>query len=131
MDGPAYNEFSAFYITRVLQLDPAQRQIVPTFADKKRNKVAVKVFGRETRQTCFGKTATIKVMPIMHFKGLYDKDGDTVFWLTDDECRVPVEVRSKILIGSLVGKLVEYDNPACHLRQEKSKPIRVPEDDLL
>ena len=54
-------------------------------------------------------------MPKMKFKGLYDKDGDTVFWLTDDACRVPVKIDSKILIGSLVAELVDYSNPVCPL----------------
>ena len=50
---------------------------------------------------------------IMKFKGLYDKDGDTVIWFTDDECRVPVKINSKILIGSLTAELIEYRNSAC------------------
>ncbi len=117
MDGVAYNEFSAFFITRVLQLDPGRQEVVPAFVDKKRHKVAVKVFGVESRKTIFGTMNTIKVMPKMNFKGLYDKDGDTVYWLTDDSCRVPVKIDSKIMIGSLVAELVEYSNPACHLKK--------------
>jgi hypothetical protein len=111
--GPVYNEFSAFFITRVLRLEPDNPQFVPAFVDKKRHRVAVKVLGKEKRETMFGIKNTIKVMPEMNFKGLYNKDGATVFWLTDDSCRIPVEIRSKILIGSLVAKLVEYSNPAC------------------
>jgi hypothetical protein len=49
MDGAAYNEFSSFFITRALQLDPGRQEIVPTFVDKNRHKVAVKVFGVEPR----------------------------------------------------------------------------------
>ncbi|MGR0482562.1 MAG: DUF3108 domain-containing protein [Candidatus Electronema sp. V4] len=111
--GPVYNEFSAFFITRALRLDPAKPQLVPVFADKKRHLVPVKVLGRERRNSLFGTVPTLKVQPKMAFKGLYDKDGDTMFWLTDDACRIPVEIRSKILIGSLVAELVEYSNPAC------------------
>lgn len=113
LTGPAYNEFSAFFITRALHLDREEEQIVPAFADKKRQQVAVKILGKERKETMFGSRNTIKVMPAMNFKGLYDKDGDTVFWLTDDACRIPVEIRSKILIGSLVAELDEYSNPAC------------------
>ena len=119
MDGSAYNEFSSFFITRAMQLDPGRQEIVPTFVDEKRHKVAVKVFGVEPRNTIFGTINTIKVMPKMSFKGLYDKDGDTVFWLSDDSCRVPVEIESKILIGSLVAELVEYSNSACHLKKHQ------------
>jgi len=119
MEGTAYNEFSSFFITRALQLVPDYQEIVPTFVDDKRHRVAVKVFGLEPRKSIFGTMDTIKVMPKMSFKGLYDKDGDTVFWLTDDNCRIPVEIDSKILIGSLVAELVDYSNPACHLKKQE------------
>lgn len=49
----------------------------------------------------------------MTFKGLYDKKGDTVIWYTDDECRVPVLINSKIVIGSLTARLAAYKNSAC------------------
>ena len=113
LTGPVYNEFSAFFITRALRLRAEEEQMVPAFVDKQRHLVAVKVLGREQKETVFGPRNTIKVMPEMNFKGLYDKNGDTVFWLTDDACRIPVEIRSKILIGSLVAELKEYSNPAC------------------
>jgi len=51
----------------------------------------------------------------MTFKGLYDKKGDTVIWYTDDECRVPVLINSKIVIGSLTATLAVYQNSACTL----------------
>jgi hypothetical protein len=102
-----------------LRLDQGRQQLVPVFADKKRHLVPVQVLGREARKTQFGTLRTVKVQPQMRFKGLYDKDGDTVFWLTDDACRVPVEVKSKILIGSLVAELVEYSSPVCRMRQKR------------
>ena len=103
--GPVYNEFSSFYRTRSMELIPGRSFMVPTFADKKRNEVKVLVKGREDIDTVFGRVRTVIVMPQMKFKGLYDKNGDTVIWLTDDECRVPVRINSKILIGSLTADL--------------------------
>ena len=43
--------------------------------------------------------------------------GDTVIWYTDDDCRVPVRINSKIIIGSLTAELTAYENPACTLYQ--------------
>lgn len=111
--GPVHNEFSSFYITRSMELVPGDSFIVPTFADKKRNEVKVLVRGREEIDTVFGRIRTIVVLPRMKFKGLYDKTGDTVIWLTDDECRVPVRINSKIQIGSLTAELTGYVNPSC------------------
>lgn len=111
--GTVYNEFSAFFITRALRLVKDAEKIIPAFVDKKRHEVAVQLLSREPRKSIFGEVPTLKVKPVMSFKGLYDKDGDTVFWLTDDECRIPVEIESKILIGFLSAELVEYSSTSC------------------
>ncbi len=111
--GKTYNEFAAFVISRALKLEADSHIIVPTFADNKRNEVAVRLLKKEKRPSIFGERQTLKMQPIMNFKGLYEKSGNTLLWLTDDQCRVPVEIRSRIAVGSLVAKLVGYNNPAC------------------
>jgi hypothetical protein len=113
LDGEAHNEFSSFYATRAMELVPGNSFMVPTFADEKRNKVKVQVRDGEEIETILGRVRTIRVMPIMKFKGLYDKDGDTTIWFTDDRCRVPVKINSKILIGSLTATLTGYSNSLC------------------
>ena len=113
MGGMAYNEIAAFIITRALRLQADEPVIVPTFADGKRHEVKVQLHKKESRTTIFGKRQTLKVQPLLRFKGVYDKSGSTLLWLTDDQCRVPVEIRSQIALGSLVARLVRYDNPAC------------------
>lgn len=111
MSGRSYNEFAAFIISRALTF--AADAVVPTFADDRRHEVSVKLRNREKRRSMFGERDTLKVEPIMNFKGLYEKSGSTVLWLTDDRCRAPVEIKSRIAVGALVAKLVEYENPAC------------------
>ncbi len=112
--GTTYNEFSSFFGSRVMPLEVNKPFKVPTFADDKRNEVVVEPM-RKTRleNTVLGPVDTVEVMPILKFKGLYDKQGDTVIWYTDDECRVPVRINSKIVLGSLTSTLVSYSNPAC------------------
>ena len=120
--GTVYNEFASFIITRALKFHKGEDTVVPTFADKKRQEVMVSLVQREKRQTVFGVKDTLKVYPKMYFKGLYEKSGKTFVWLTDDKCRVPVEIHSKIAIGSLVAELVEYTNSACpELRRVKER----------
>lgn len=108
------NEFSSFFSSRIMPLIPGKSFVVPTFADDKRIEVVVMVRARETlKKTVLGTVGTMVVEPIMTFSGLYDKRGDTVIWYTDDNCRVPVLINSKILIGSLTARLVAYENPSC------------------
>jgi len=112
--GDIQNEFSSFFASRVMELVPGRPFVVSTFADYQRNEVVVMVRDREqVVETLFDSVETVVVEPIMKFSGLYDKRGDTVIWYTDDRCRVPVLVNSKLLIGSLTARLVAYHNPAC------------------
>jgi prepilin signal peptidase PulO-like enzyme (type II secretory pathway) len=86
----------------MMNLEKDNPVIVPTFADGKRHEVVVHTGDEERiRKTILGDVNVLPVTPIMKFKGLYDKDGDTVIWLTNDECRIPVRINSKILIGLL------------------------------
>lgn len=113
LTGPAYNEFASFIITRGLMFRAEEAIIVPTFADKKRHEFKVSVIRREKRATLFGDKQTLVVQPKMQFRGLYEKSGNTTLWITDDRCRVPVEIHSKLAIGALVAELTGYSNPAC------------------
>jgi hypothetical protein len=114
ISGTTYNEFSSFFGSRVMPLEVGKPFKVPTFADEKRNEVVVETMRKtHLENTIIGPVDTVEVMPILTFTGLYDKRGDTVIWYTDDECRVPVLINSKIIIGSLTSTLVYYSNPAC------------------
>lgn len=114
VEAPIHNEFSAFLGSRVMPFAVGEAFLVPTFADKRRNDVQVRVLGRTTlAETILGKVETMRVMPVLEFKGLYDKNGDTVIWYTDDQCRVPVRITSKLMIGSLTLDLTGYQNRKC------------------
>lgn len=114
INGTTYNEFSSFFGSRVMPLKVNKPFKVPTFADDKRHEVVVEPMRKvHLDHTVLGPVNTIEVMPILTFQGLYDKRGDTVIWYTDDKCRVPVLINSKIVIGSLTATLVYYSNPAC------------------
>ncbi|MCK5515621.1 MAG: DUF3108 domain-containing protein [Desulfobulbaceae bacterium] len=119
VSGEINNEFSSFFNSRLMALHVGNEFIVPTFADKKRVEVVVNtVSKRKLKKTVLGSVSAVEVMPVMTFKGLYDKKGDTVIWYTDDACRVPVLINSKIVIGSLTAKLAAYKNSACTLYRQ-------------
>ncbi len=114
VDGKVHNEFSSFFFTRVLPFSPDMSVVVPTFADDKRHEVVVTSSeGTSVQESLLGPVRVLAVLPRMTFKGLYDKAGDTVIWFTDDACRVPIRISSKILIGSLVAELVAYHGHSC------------------
>lgn len=116
IEGEVNNEFSSFFNSRLMDFSPGLPFIVPTFADKKRVEVVVYPRGvSQMNNTIIGDVSAVEIMPVMKFKGLYDKKGDTVIWYTNDKCRVPVRINSKITIGSLTAKLIEYENSSCDI----------------
>lgn len=127
VDGEVHNEFSSFFFTRSMQLLQNETVVVPTFVDGKRHEVLVRI-GEETRvrDTIRGDLNVVPITPVMKFKGLYDKDGDTVIWMSNDLCRIPVRINSKILIGSLTADLVSYVNPLCP--NQSAYHVRIPEN---
>jgi hypothetical protein len=116
LDGVVNNEFSSFFNSRLMDFSADEPFVVPTFADKKRVEVAVHPKGtRIIKGTILGDVKAREIMPVMKFKGLYDKRGDTVIWYSDDKCRVPVKIKSKIAIGSLTARLTAYENSSCDI----------------
>ncbi len=113
IDGTTNNELSAFLNSRLMPFSIGKPFIVPTFADDKRIPVKVTPVKKEQQETIFGNIETISVVPQLTFRGLYDKEGDTIIWYSTDKCRIPVQIRSKIVIGSLTAKLTHYTNDAC------------------
>lgn len=117
--GEVHNEFSSFFFTRMLALEQHKPAIIPTFADRKRHEVVVQRGDAiHVTSKVLGDVQVLPVSPIMDFKGLYDKAGDTVIFLTDDTCRIPVRITSKLLIGSITAELVSYSSLTC-LDQEQ------------
>ncbi len=125
LSGIIHNEFSAFFASRVMDMEMDHPFLVPTFGDDERKEVIVKVFDYDILEnTLFGKVRTKKVSPLLNFSGLYDKTGDTIVWYTDDNCRVPVQAQSKLVIGSLTATLVAYENEKCPKYPSISLPER-------
>jgi len=116
IEGEVNNEFSSFFNSRLMDFSHGTPFRVPTFADKKRVEVVVHPRGvTQMNNTIIGDVSAAEIMPVMTFKGLYDKKGDTIIWYTNDKCRVPVKINSKITIGSLTAKLIEYENSSCDI----------------
>lgn len=112
--GEVNNEFSSFLNSRLMEFNVGKYFIVPTFADKKKVDVEVNVVAKKFfKKSAIGPVVAAEIFPVLKFKGLYKKKGDTVIWYSDDECRVPIKVNSKIVIGSLTAELSEYENFNC------------------
>jgi hypothetical protein len=102
---------AAFYYTRTVPLPVGGSVDVDCFGDGKVYPLKVLVHRKETVKVPAGKFSCIVVEPVIRGEGIFNQKGKLTIWLTDDDRRVPVLMRSKVLIGSIECRLKKYERP--------------------
>ena len=59
------------------------------------------MLGRERIRVPAGTFDCIVIEPMLKAGGIFKNKGRLVIWITDDDRRIPVLMRSKLLIGSI------------------------------
>ncbi len=101
-----FDPVSSFYFLRTLNLEVGKSVYVTVFDSKKVWNVEVQVLRREKVEVPAGEFHTILVKPLMKSEGIFFRKGDIYIWLTDDERRIPVKLKTEIKIGSVTANLV-------------------------
>lgn len=99
--GPVQDALSSFYMTRFQALPIGGFVRFSYHASRKTAPMEVKVLGRETVKTPAGRFKCIVVEPLLKAGGIFKNKGRLVIWLTDDDRRIPVLMKSKVKIGSV------------------------------
>lgn len=98
----AQDVLSEFYFYRAAMPPLGQELSIPVVADDgKTYEVIVKSLRREKVRVPAGEFNCIVVQPQMKFEGVFQSKGEINIWLTDDARRVPVLVKSAIIIGTI------------------------------
>ena len=106
--GPVQDALSSFYMTRFKALPVGGRVTFDYHASRKTALMEVRVLGRDTVTTPAGKFNCIMIEPLLRAGGIFKNNGRLVIWLTDDERRMPVLMKSKVAIGSIKVVLQEF-----------------------
>jgi hypothetical protein len=102
------DSLSAFYYFRNKELVVGKPVIIDVFDDKKVWQVEVDILSKERLETPAGVFDTILIKPRLKFEGVFQRKGDVYIWVTDDSLRMPVRMKSKVVIGSIYADLIEY-----------------------
>ena len=95
-----------YYARSVVSLQPGSLLTMNVHHDKKNRKVEVRVEEIETVSGPWGKVETARVLVVMPFQGLFLNQGNIRVWFTNDDRRIPVRMKAKVVIGSIVADLV-------------------------
>ena len=98
---------SAFYYTRFQELPVGGSIVFDYHADKKSSPLEVRILGREKVEVPAGKFNCIAIEPVLHAGGIFKSNGRLVIWITDDDRRMPVLMKSKVAVGSISVVLVD------------------------
>jgi hypothetical protein len=100
---------SALYYVRTLPLQVGQAISIANHTDGKNYPLVVKVLGREHVKVDAGEFDCIVVEPILRGPGVFNQQGRLTVWLTDDRRRLPVLMKSKVVIGHVAAILKSYE----------------------
>ena len=101
---------SSFYHLRRQSLEVGKSVFINVNTDEKNYQVEVKVLKKEKLGRKGLKTIVVKpILRQVRLGGILKEKGDIYIWLTDDERRIPVLIKAKVVIGTLNMVLVDKD----------------------
>ncbi len=96
---------TTFYFIRTQNLEVGKSLFVDNHADSKLYPLEIKVHKKERIKVKAGTFDCLVVEPILRASGIFKSKGRLLVWLTDDERKIPVQMKSKILIGYITAEL--------------------------
>jgi len=99
---------SVFYYVRTQGLEVGKSVFVDHYNDGKLFNLEVKVLEKETITVEAGTFECYVVEPLLKSVGVFKHEGQLKVWLTDDRLRLPVLMKSKVLVGSISAELTDY-----------------------
>lgn len=112
---------SALYYARTLPIEEGQAISMANHSGGKNYPIYIKVHGRERVRVPAGEFDCLVVEPVLQTSSIFEHKGKLTIWVTDDTLRMPVLMRSKVVIGAFEAVLKEYvlsDMPHRDLRRE-------------
>ena len=102
---------SAFFYARTLDysnLKVGDKIPLKNFYKDKVYDLDVVYHGKETIEVEAGKFECLIVEPLVQEGGLFKSEGSIMLWMTNDEAKMPVRVKTKVVVGAIDADLTSY-----------------------
>ena len=100
---------TTFYFVRTQNLKVGQSLFLDNHADNKLYPLEIKIHKKERVKVKAGTFECIVVEPILRADGIFKSKGRLLVWLTDDSRKIPVQMKSKIIIGYITAELIKME----------------------
>ncbi|MFN0118494.1 MAG: DUF3108 domain-containing protein [Elusimicrobiota bacterium] len=104
---------SAFFVARTLPLKLGEEYKISVFSDGDMYDLNIQVQPKlQNIKVPAGKFECVRIDPFIIGDGIFKaKEGRMSIWLTNDERKMPVLIRSRVLVGAFDAELSEYTRP--------------------
>ncbi len=92
---------SFLYYVRTIPLEVGKTYEVPRYFNPASNPVRITVVRRETIKVPAGEYKTVVLRPTFQSRGIFSEDGKAEVWISDDEYRIMVQMKTNLKIGSI------------------------------
>ncbi len=99
---------SALYYARTLNLGVGQAIAMANHTDGKNYPIFIKVIRRERVKVPAGEFDCLVVEPVLQTSAIFENKGKLTIWVTDDTVKMPVLLRSKVVVGAFEAVLKDY-----------------------
>jgi len=99
---------SVFYYVRTQPLEVGKSIFVDHYNEGRLYRLEVQVLEKETVTVAAGTFECFVVEPLLQSVGVFKHEGQLKVWLTADRLRLPVLMKSKVLVGSISAELIDY-----------------------
>lgn len=102
---------SSFYFARTLDFKNARKGDtfeVPMFMDDEIHRFKFRFVGREIVDLGIGKFRVMVFMPLVMKGRVFKHEEDLIVYVSDDENKIPLQIKANILIGSVRMTITDY-----------------------
>jgi hypothetical protein len=99
---------SFLYFIRTIPLEVGQTYDFHRYFRPDRNPVRIRVLRKERVKVPAGTFNAIVIQPVIKTKGIFSENGHAEIWLSDDDRRIMLQLKSKLSFGSLNLYLKSY-----------------------
>jgi hypothetical protein len=99
---------SFLYFIRTIPLEVGKEYVFDNYFRPDRNPVRIQVLRKERVRVPAGTFEAIVIRPIINARGIFSQDGRAEIWLTDDNNRLMVQMKSHLKFGSINLYLKSY-----------------------
>jgi hypothetical protein len=106
---------SSFYYARTIDFTGAKKGdifVFDSFVDEEIYPLRIKYAGTKTVKIKMGKFDCMVFHPVVQEGRIFETDDDLTVYITNDENKIPILARAKILVGSIRMELTGYENLA-------------------